>query len=131
MTGRGFVTAAEATAFAATETMYVSGIVDLDGSGMLNPIYHFSSHSPDNTEDGPYYLDVFDAKDNRIYHHSFDVRPYFDFMGKEIQRIPFSYFLPADNTAVSVQLSRGDDVYFSHKASDNAPVVRIVYPNGG
>jgi hypothetical protein len=131
MTSRGFVAGGGAGAFASQETMYVSGIIDLDGSGLLRPIYHFSSHSPDNTEDGPYYLDVFDGKGNRIYHHPFDARSYIDFLGNKVNRIPFSYFLPADPAAASVQLSRRDDVYFNWKASDNLPAVRIVYPNGG
>ncbi|UCF95418.1 MAG: putative metal-binding motif-containing protein, partial [Desulfobacterales bacterium] len=131
MSSRGFVTDGAASPYAAADTIYVSGIIDQIGSGVLHPIYVFSSHAPHPSQDGNYNIELYDRDGKRLYRHVFDVHFYVDFMGKEVPRVPFSFFIPYFPETVKIVLQRRTDPYDGVERSAHSPEVKLLYPNGG
>lgn len=110
---------------------YLSGYVDVDGTGALDPILIQPGLTSDDDSLGEYSVQVLNADDKPIASQFF--QPVFGPIepDEDITRIYFSFQLPAVQGADQVVLLAGDKVLDEIQVSDHAPTVTVLEPNGG
>jgi hypothetical protein len=111
-------------------TYYVTGQLNADGSGSLNPILVQPGLPSTNVAPGSYALEVQDAAGTPLSTLSF-FASFIDLEGNPVDTVYFSYRLAAQPNAARIVLKRGNETLATIAASDNPPTVQVLSPNGG
>jgi hypothetical protein len=114
---------------------YVSGQVNDDGTGSLDPVFVQPGHVSTGISPGDYAIEVQDANGNPLYTHPFDISFLYEEVREEpplqLDRVPFAFRLPAQQGVTRVLLKHGATILDSILVSAHAPVVTVQEPNGG
>lgn len=112
------------------EVIYVSGQVDKGGTGSLNPILIQPGIPTPDIAPGDYVLEVQNASGGVLSTTPFMVS-FEDVEGNPLDTAYFSFQIPAPEGAAKLVLKHNETVLDTLTASNNAPTVTVVAPNGG
>jgi|GEM_PF-5219851 hypothetical protein len=123
----------EVTALVAqiADTYYITGEVTVTGEGGLDPIL-VQPGLPQDADSAAreFSVMVLDASGAALLSHTFDVI-FRTVEGEEVDSVPFSFYLPAQNSASSIVLKRGATVLDERIVSTNSPTIIVVSPQTG
>jgi hypothetical protein len=116
---------------------YVSGQVNRDGSGKLNPVLYQPGMPSQGVPEGKYSVQLLDANDNILASQPFNVN-FPDDPEEPVDSIYFSFQIAppvvpgqAPLAGMKVRLALGGDTLDQIQQSNNAPTVAITAPAGG
>lgn len=111
-------------------TFYVSGQVNVDGTGSLNPVLNQYGLPANPDTQGPYAVSLYDGQDQLMDQISFP-GVFEDPEGEPLDSIFFNYQFPADPGVQRIVLTKDGEPIAEAAASPNAPTVNITSPSGG
>lgn len=111
--------------------LYLTGQVNEDGSGNLNPVLVQPGLPSGDVPPGDYFVQVLDENGKVLAEKSFDAQFIELEPGERITEIYFNFQLPTPVNPARVVLRHMDQVLDEIEISDNAPTVTINSPNGG
>ncbi len=113
------------------ETLYISGQLNIAGTGELNPVVMQPGMPTDPIREGKYMVELLDVTGRPILQQPFFVS-FVDVEGVRHEVVPFSFVLPTPKLPVgTVVLKLGEEVLDTIRVTQNAPVINVVSPNGG
>jgi hypothetical protein len=123
-----------AASFTVTPTiaamLYITGQVNQDGTGSLDPILMQPGVVRADQNPGEYALRLADCDNNTLVEKSFGAS-FENVEGRPRDRTTFAMVLPDPGEVCAVQLLNGDIPLAERRLSANAPEVLILAPNGG
>jgi hypothetical protein len=109
---------------------YVSGQVNVDGTGSLEPIVVQPGLPTEEIAPGDYSIEVQDAAGEPLL-----ITPIFvsfiNVEGEEVETVYFNFQLPEQPGASKIVLKHGDQILDVIAVSENPPTVTVLAPNGG
>ena len=110
---------------------YVSGQLNRDGTGSLNPILVQPGIPTDPIVPGDEYaIEIQDASGTALSTIPFFVS-FINVEGEEVDTVYFNYQLPEQPGTAKIVIKRRDQVLDEINVSQNAPTVKLTAPNGG
>ena len=123
---------ASAPAAAATveDVLYVTGQINQDGSGQLDPVVMQPGIASAQQLPGDYELRLVDCRDGILSSRSF-AASFENVEGQPRANMGFAMVLPDPGLVCGVELRSGNGMLDRLTLSDNAPLVSVQVPNGG
>jgi hypothetical protein len=113
-----------------SDVYYLSGQVNLDGSGSLEPMLTMPGIDATPVVSGAYSLEVEDGLGQTLFSTSFTA-VFTDAEGVSLDSVDFSYQLPAQAGAAKILLKHDGLLLDSVEASASPPTVTVTSPAGG
>ncbi len=111
------------------EVYYVSGDLNRDGTGSLDPVLVQPGIPTEDVKAGDYSLEVLDASGKLLLTVPF-FASFVNVEGEEVDAVPFNFQLPAQDGAAALVLKLGEQVLDEIEVSANAPSIAVLEPNG-
>ena len=108
---------------------YLSGQVNEDGTGSLDPVLVQPGIPELPIREGGYSIEVQDGSGTPLLTVPF-FASFIDVEGEPVETVPFTFELPAQRATAAIVLKLGDQVLDTIDVSPNPPVVTVVEPNG-
>jgi hypothetical protein len=115
---------------AISDVYYLSGQVNLDGSGSLEPVLTLPGIANTPVISGAYSLEVENIGGSTLYSTTFTA-VFSDSEGLSLDSVYFNYQLPVQATAARILLKHDGLLLDSIEASANPPTVTVTAPAGG
>ncbi|MEM7127848.1 MAG: hypothetical protein AAF702_16060 [Chloroflexota bacterium] len=109
---------------------YVSGILNIDGTGHLEPIWVQPGIPTSNIAPGDYAIQVRDASGSSLQTTPF-LASFVGVEGEEVETVRFSFQLNEMTAATQFLLQHDEQILDSISVSAHPPTVTVVTPNGG
>lgn len=109
---------------------YISGQVNRDGSGSLDPVLVQPGLLTPDILPGDFSVNVLDAGGNVLQQTPFSA-VFEDVEGEPLETVSFSFEVPAVAGAARIQLTRSGRLLDEIVVSSNPPAVTVQQPNGG
>jgi hypothetical protein len=109
---------------------YVSGQVNKDGTGSLDPVLVQPGIPTRVIKRGDYAIEVQDAFGRSLLTTPFFVS-FIDVEGNEVETVHFNFQIPEQTGAARILLKRERQILDVLTVSDNPPTVTVLSPNGG
>ncbi len=113
------------------DMVYLSGQVNEDGSGSLNPVLVQPGLPSEDVPEGDYVVEVLDGSGKVLASETFQAQFIEIEPGEQITTVYFNFLLPAAEGAAKVVLRHQDQVLDEIEVSANPPTVTLTSPNGG
>jgi len=109
---------------------YVSGQVNENGTGSLNPILVQPGIPTEGIAPGEYAIEVQDATGTALLTTTFPIS-FINVEGEPVDTVYFNFQLPEQSGAAKILLKHNDQELAEIAVSDNPPTVTVSAPNGG
>jgi hypothetical protein len=109
---------------------YISGQLNQDGSGSLDPIQVMPGSLSTDIAPGEYSIEVQDINDTVLFVAPF-VATFVDVEGVELETVYFSYQLPAQENVARILLKHNGDILDTIEPSANPPTAELLAPVNG
>lgn len=113
------------------DVLYLSGYVNEDGSGTLNPVLVQPGLTSEDVPEGDYVVEVLDSSGKVLASETFQAQFIEIEPDERITTVYFNFLLPAVQGAQKVVLRHQSEVLDEIEVSANPPVVTLTSPNGG
>jgi hypothetical protein len=111
-------------------SLYVSGSLDVVGTGSLDPVLLAPGMPISPSASGAYTLQLLGSGGAVLASHSFDV-VFQDVEGNPLSTVFFNFVLPDPGGVIGIQLMQGPSTLASLAKSASAPLAAFTYPSGG
>lgn len=109
---------------------YISGSVNRDGTGQLDPVFEQPGFPSEEIAPGEYALDLLDAVGRVVRSIPF-MGLFEDVEGNEVDVFKFNFQIAAEQGVAAIALRSGRTLLATISASRSAPMVTVLEPNGG
>jgi hypothetical protein len=116
---------------AAANFYYISGQLNRNGTGSLDPVLVQPALEASISSPGDYAIELQDSGGNVIGQPFTFAAGFIDVEGEPRDVVPFNFQLPAQENVAKIVLKRGNQVLDTIRKSSGAPSVTVTAPNGG